>query len=122
MSGKIHLLCVLPLILFFITSCSSTKPPAPAPGAFPTGAFANFAWSWEFKTDGSFVSSGPPGSETGTYAVNGDRVVITCQCCGPVDGTYSWAYDGKALKFTAQEDACTNRKQVLDGSTWMKKP
>ena len=111
------------LILLIIAGCSPTKPSSsPTPASFPTGAFVNGDWSWEFKADGTFVSSGPPGSESGTYSASGDQVVITCQCCGDVEGTYTWAFDGMALKFAAIDDNCVNRKNVVDASTWSKKP
>jgi hypothetical protein len=123
MRGWIRCAWVLILVSVIIAGCSPTKPaPTPTTVSFPTGAFVNGDWSWEFKADGSFVSGGPLGSESGTYSVSGDQVVITCQCCGDVEGTYTWSFDGMALKFTAIDDKCTNRKDVVDTSTWLKKP
>ena len=111
------------LVLLIIAGCSPGKPSSsPTPASFPTGAFVNGDWSWEFKADGTFVSSGPSGSENGTYLVSGDRVVITCQCCGEVEGTYKWAFSDMGLKFTSNDDKCANRKNVIDASTWSKKP
>jgi hypothetical protein len=122
------------LILLMIGGCSSQKPSSPSTPtlsptvtstpviAFPVGSFTNGAWSWVFKADGTFVSSGPKGSETGTYSVKGDQVFITCQCCGSVQGTYSWTFDGLSLKLAVIDDKCTNRKIVVDASTWSKGP
>jgi hypothetical protein len=123
MRGRKELAWLLFLALLTIVGCSPTKPSSsPTTASFPTGAFVNGDWSWEFKADGTFVSSGQLGSESGTYSVNGDQVVITCQCCGNVEGTYTWFFDGAALKFTAIDDKCANRKDVVDASTWSKKP
>jgi hypothetical protein len=94
---------------------------APTSVSFPTGPFVNGDWSWVFKADGTFVSSGPAGSETGTYTVSNDRVVITCQCCGAVEGIYSWLFDGTALKLNSLNDQCADRKGVVDASTWVRK-
>lgn len=111
------------LVLVLFTGCSADKTSSsPTTTPFPTGSFINGDWSWEFKADGSFVSSGPLGSESGTYSASADQVVITCQCCGDVEGTYTWAFDGMALKFTAMDDQCANRKDVVEASTWSKKP
>ena len=119
---------VLFIVMLIITGCNSTKPLPPptavstTTAAFPVGNFGNGDWSWVFKADGSFISSGPSGRESGTWSVSGDQVVITCQCCGEVKGTYTWAFDGVALKFAAIDDKCTNRRDVVDASTWSKKP
>ena len=109
---------ILLLAMVIITGCSP-EASSPTPPPFPTGAFENGEWSWEFKADGTFLSSGPIGSETGTYQVNGNQVTIACECCGDAMGTYTWAFDGSELSFTAVEDPCSNRSDVVDGSTWL---
>jgi hypothetical protein len=123
MKGWIKSAWVLVFLLLIIVGCSpSRSSTSPTPDAFPTGAFTNGDWTWEFKADGTFISSGPLGSETGTYSVNGNQIIITCQCCKEVKGTYQWSFDGTALKFIAINDECVNRKDVVDASTWLKKP
>ena len=83
---------VIILVAWMVAGCvrkpaAPTETPTATALAFPTGHFTNTDWSWDFKADGTFVSSGPQGNETGTYALNGDQVIITCQCCGNVKGT-----------------------------------
>ncbi len=123
MKRQMALARILLLGVLAMAGCASPKapPPTSAP-SFPAGAFVNGDWAWEFKADGSFNSSGPLGSETGTYTVNGSQVIITCQCCGDAKGTYAWAFDGNTLQFTAIDDSCSNRKGVVNASTWSKKP
>ena len=103
---------------------SAAHPPTASmvKAAFPTGKFTNGNWSLDFKGDGNYIASGPPGSETGTYRVTGNLVVITCQCCGEVTGNYTWIYDGKTLTFTAIEDKCSNRLGVVAAGQWLKTP
>lgn len=112
---------VLFLVVVLITGCSPGTS-SPAQVSFPTGTFENGEWSWEFKVDGTFLSSGPIGSEAGTYQVAGNQVTIACQCCGNVEGTYLWAFEGSELSFTVVEDTCANRKDVVDGNAWTMKP
>ena len=109
------------LTVLIILGCSPGKS-SPTTVAFPTGTFINGDWSWEFKADGTFLTSGPIGSETGTYTVSGNQVIITCQCCGEVEGTYTWAFDDNALSFAVMDDTCANRNDVVDGSSWLKQP
>jgi hypothetical protein len=101
---------------------TQVAPTATAAATFPAGKFMNGNFSWEFNAGGIFTSSGPQGSETGTYTVIGNQVVITCQCCGDVKGTYTWTYTGNALIFKAIEDECTNRLGVVGTGQWVKNP
>ena len=114
------------IILLSFTGCASKPSPTLVPSAtplpFPTGLFTNTDWSWEFKSDGTFTSSGPQGSETGTYVASGDQVAITCQCCGNVQGTYKWAFSGGTLTFHAIEDQCFNRLNVVTSGIWSLNP
>ena len=115
------------LVLMAITACARKATPAPTetptPGlAFPTGHFTNSDWTWDFKADGTFISSGVPGAETGTYIVTGDQVEITCQCCGNVKGTYRWSFDGQTLTFHAIDDACFDRLNVVSSGVWTLSP
>jgi hypothetical protein len=116
------------VVLLALVGCgrkASQPPPTPTEtlgGNFPTGKFVNGSFSWEFKVGGSFISSGPPGSETGTYFVNGNQVAITCQCCGDITGTYTWSYENKVLVFKAVEDQCSNRLGVVGTGQWLQEP
>jgi hypothetical protein len=104
-------------LLLLTSACASQ-----AGEAFPTGTFSNGDWQWEFKEDGTSFTSGPIGSETGTYTISGDQITITCQCCGDIAGTYSWTFDGAILGFKAIQDDCENRRGVVDKSQWTKTP
>ena len=120
-SGCINLTLGLSMLLLLNSACGPA-PTAASTMTFPTGRYVNAGFSWEFKGDGSFISSGPPGSETGTYVVTANQVVITCQCCGEVAGTYTWTYDGKALSFKAIADKCSNRLKVVAAGPWLITP
>jgi hypothetical protein len=115
--------CLALAILSVGVGCSSrTDPPAPSSQSFPTGKFTNQDWSLDFKGDGTYIASGPPGSETGTYTVSANQVVITCQCCGDVAGTYTWNYAGGTLSFKAIDDNCSNRLAVVGAGLWLQTP
>ncbi len=112
------------LAILVIAGCSSSTPQPQSTAtlavesSFPTGIFKNGDWTWEFKDDGSTSSTGPMGSENGTYSVDGNQLVITCECCGNVAGVYSWAYDGEELTFTPVEDQCNSRMEVVISGPW----
>jgi hypothetical protein len=111
------------------TAVPPTQPPAPTATtalAFPTGIFTKASWTWEFRTDGT-CNSKESHSELdvdGVYTVTGDQIVIQDDYfpCRDVVGTYTWTYDGNALGFTAVEDKCLDRFNLIDRSKWVKKP
>jgi hypothetical protein len=96
--------------------------------AFPTGTFDALDGSskLEFGADGTYVATviafGLPGvdMERGTYRVSGNQVVIKGDYCGTTEGTYTWAFNGKSLKFTAVSDACADRNGSMVGVDWTK--
>lgn len=113
------------------TLAPPTQPPAPtattAP-SFPTGIFAKANLTWEIRADGTYAvrshTESMPVHDDGTYIVTGNQVAIQgdwVPCKGMV-GTYTWAYDGQVLSFTALADKCTVRRNVTDSSKWLKKP
>ncbi len=136
---RVELSLVIVLIAWILAGCAPKPTPVPptetptapvlptepSPAvalAFPTGQFTNTDWSLDFKADNTYTVSGSRVSETGTYTVNGDQVVITCQCCGSVKGTYNWDFDGQTLTFQAVEDACFNRMNVVSSGIWSLNP
>ncbi len=123
------------LFVFSVAGCARKPAPAPTPTPvpptptftvvvlpFPTGKLTNMDYVLDFKSDGTYTASGPQGTETGTYVASGDQVVLTCQCCGNVKGTYSWIFDGSTLTFHAIDDACLNRLNVVSSGVWSQNP
>ena len=117
---------VLLLIAVGYGPSATQLPPTPAPTAttaatFPIGIFAKANWTWEFKADGSYVSHSPGAGERGTYTATGNQIIVQGDYCGNMKGTYTWAYDGKALSFKALDDRCTGRRNVVVPGQWLKK-
>ncbi len=123
---RVALAFVSVLLLCSVFGCG--RKPAPTSTAvptaipFPTGPFTNGDSSWEIRPDGTFTTSGSFGSETGTWSAAGEQVVITCQCCGNVKGTYRWAFNGGTLTLQAVDDQCFNRLNVLTSGIWSLNP
>ncbi len=104
------------------------KPTATAPGGFPAGVYRPaqklVSDQIEFDADGSYMimigSHGIPG----TYAVNGDQIVLTesSGICLGYPGTYTWEITGKVLTFKTIKDTCTatgsQRQPDLSGRAW----
>jgi hypothetical protein len=118
-----------------------TAPPSPATvttaTAFPIGIFANsVGWTLEFKDDGRWLFQQrdiqDPGSmayRSGTYTASGAQVMFSesaavfSDCVGDrKDGTYTWTYDGTALKLEVLADRCGIREGTFASKTWTKKP
>ncbi len=61
---------------------------------------------------------------TGTYAINGNQYTEDTDylpCRHARTAAYTWTYDGRRLTFQlAGEDNCTERRESLDGVTWIK--
>ena len=133
---KKFLLIALAGLLIAMVACAGPLTPTPAlqevtaspslepdgENLFPTGLFTSGEWTWEFKADGTFFNSGPLGSETGTWRTDGEKVIIICQCCGDVEGAYTWALVEETLSFQLVEDDCSNRSDVVNGSEWIRQP
>jgi quercetin dioxygenase-like cupin family protein len=124
---KLAGIAVLLLLIAVESGHSATQLPATqAPTAttaasFPIGIFAKGNYTWDFKADGSYVSQSSEGGEKGTYTATGNQIIIQGDYCGDVKGTYTWAYDGKALSFNALDDRCTDRLNVIVPGQWLKK-
>lgn len=113
------------------TPVPPTLPPAPTATtaqSFPTGIFAKANLTFEFKPDGTSVLESHSGSMdanfSGTYTVTGDQFVIKddSTTCQDAVGTYTWTYDGNALRFKVVGDKCRDRLNLLDQSKWVKNP
>ncbi len=94
---------------------------------FPTGVYNgtgdNTGLITEFKADGTVSISDNTGIvwDTTMYKVSGNQIVFSGgKTCFPSEGTYTWAFDGKALKFTFVSDNCADRKGALTSSDWIK--
>lgn len=108
------------------------KPPAVAPSTtatFPEGTYAvtmqdgsqlvvTFAnGTYNATSDGQPIA-------TGKYTTKADQIVMSdnSDACGMSgEGTYTWAFDGKALTFKGSKDACEQRLQILNSYAFIKK-
>ena len=108
------------------TQPKSQPPVATVAGSFPLGNFKNekLGIILTFIADGKFSITTPenanfadPGTEPGTYTIAGNQITIEQQFvqCKGVKGTYSWTYDGKALKFKSFGDKCSTREFNMEG-------
>ena len=87
----------------------------------PNGYLSFGARTWEFKSDGTNSYRGEV-SDEGTHTVIGNQIVFKGGYCRDQDGTYTWAYDGKVLSFKLIADQCFDRRTVVNGARWTKKP
>jgi hypothetical protein len=110
---------LLSLILAACSGVSSTT------SDFPTGKFLLTDSEYEgiyFNQDGTW--SGFAFGQTiaeGTYHVKGDQYTEEASPKGcPTDATYKYSFDGTNLKFElVGEDTCQNRRESLDGITYV---
>lgn len=105
------------------------KPPAASTAAFPTGTYsvtmADGSIILVTFADGAYhaTQDGQP-IATGKYTTKGDQIVVSdnSDACGMSgEGTYTWAFDGKALTFKGSKDGCDTRLQILTGYPFVKK-
>ncbi len=71
----------------------------------------------------SALSDGQPVAN-GKYSTEGSQIVMSdnsdaCNMAG--EGTYTWAFDGKALTFKGSQDGCEMRLNILTAYTFVKK-
>ena len=123
------ILVIIAIALISSTTGCGTKAvnPATTPastGDFPIGTFTNSdqSWTWEFKTDGSYLAQGLQSRENGNFTVDGNQISISGDYCGEITGNYTWTYDGTALTFEMIDDKCTDRLGVVVTGNWVKKP
>ena len=60
----------------------------------------------------------------GKYTTQGAQIVVSdnSDACGMSgEGTYTWAFDGKALTFKGSKDACDTRLQIMTSYSFVKK-
>jgi hypothetical protein len=111
------------------TQTQTPAKPSTAGGAFPTGTYS------VTMSDGSIIlvtfadgayhatQDGQP-IATGKYTAKGDQIVVSdnSDACGMSgEGTYTWAFDGKALTFKGSKDGCDTRLQIMTGYPFVKK-
>ena len=96
-----------------------------------TGIYANpssrYGVELTFLDDGTYDTSSPNAliPIQGTYVVAEDQIVFTETKdghCVDIPGTYTWAFDGKAITFTVVEDQCSLRRIALQSGPWAKQP
>lgn len=95
-----------------------------APGAFPTGLFADYP---DFVLDIKFLPNGqhfhPPdttGKTVDCYLVLQQHLLIsdpvgTCSDIDAAYGDYTWSFDGKVLRLHKVQDHCFERQRFLMG-------
>lgn len=96
---------------------------------FPAGVFVYESrqnLTLQFNDDGSYiVREDNIVDATGTYRINGNQYTEDTDylpCRHARTATYTWAFDGRRLTFElVGEDNCTERRESLDGVTWIKK-
>jgi hypothetical protein len=115
---------LLTAAILIVSACSS----AANNETFPVGMFAppvqrTAGIEMVFSADGTYVMSGPQFIPiNGTYVLDQDKVVVTDidGLCQDIPGTYSWAFDGQVLTFTAVEDNCSIRRLDWQAGPWVK--
>lgn len=95
---------------------------------FPNGEFVHGSrrnLTFQLYDDGScIVRVNGLVDAVGTYVINGNQYTedtdyLPCKHARTAANT--WAYDGKRLTFQlASEDDCTERRECLDGVTWIR--
>lgn len=117
-------LLMLALIVgsLILTGCGSTSKEE---SNFPTGKFVLSDSEYEgiyFNPDGTWsgFAFGSTIAE-GKYHVKGDIYTEEANPEGcPTDASYKYSFDGTNLKFElVGEDTCQNRRQSLDGITYV---
>lgn len=123
MKKKLVLLIIgLTLTSLVLAACGSSSSGA---SSFPTGKFVLADSEFEgvyFNQDGTW-SAFAFGQEIakGTYHVKGDVYTEEASSDGcQTDGNYQYSFDGTNLKFKlVGEDNCQNRRESLDGITYV---
>jgi len=112
--------------MLVVSACRSVTNNEP----FPIGTYAppvqrTAGIEMVFSKDGTYVMSGPQFIPiNGTYVLDQDEIVVTDSegLCKDIPGTYTWAFDGQALMFTAVEDNCSIRRVDWQAGPWVKQP
>ena len=120
--NMIFLMIGLVFASIIIAACGSTSD---VDSSFPTGKFTLKDSEYEgiyFNTDRTWsaFAFGANIAE-GTYHVKGDLYTEEANPEGcPTDATYKYSFDGTNLKFElVGEDACENRRESLNGITYV---
>jgi endonuclease YncB( thermonuclease family) len=131
------LLVAAPVALLAQQASTATQTPPAKPPAAGSSASAVFPkGTYVVKmTDGSTLEvtfgdgvynatqDGQP-IATGKFTAKGNQIVMSdnSDACGMSgEGTYTWAFDGKALTFKGSHDQCDQRAQILNGYPFIKK-
>jgi hypothetical protein len=125
-----------PVSLLAQQSAKPTQTPAPAkpPAAASSATFPKGDYTATL-TDGSVLSvqfgegvytafSDGQQVATGKYSAKGNQIVVSdnSDACGMAgEGTYTWAFDGKALTFKGDKDSCDVRLNILTTNAFVKK-
>jgi len=98
--------------------------PAVAPGFFPTGVYQSSVDSSiiKFLPNGEHIHDS--GARADCYIVNQQHILIfakaPCYDTSTDYGDYTWAFNGKALRFTRVHDDCLPRASGFPDVDWIK--
>ena len=71
--------------------------------------------TWALTANGQEVTAGTYATESGTFTFKTDTY---CKGVGAEQGTYSWTHASEQLTLKKQDDSCTDRIGLVDGTAW----
>ncbi|HUL72893.1 MAG TPA: hypothetical protein VLT86_07315 [Vicinamibacterales bacterium] len=127
------LLVALPVALVAQQATKPPQAPAKAPATstavFPKGTYGVTMQDGSVLEvtfgDGTYsaTSDGQPVA-AGKYTTKGNQIIVSDNsdaCSNSGEGTYTWAFDGKALTFKGSQDGCDTRLGIMTGYAFVKK-
>jgi hypothetical protein len=110
---------------------SNVQPPAPGVPATAeevTGIYRSIHQGLlQLRSDGEYTLIVPegPGPTAGTYTLNGGRLTVRSDACGPETGDYDVVVTGEqeagkaVLNISAVRDGCEDRRKYLTVDPWV---
>jgi hypothetical protein len=111
------------------TAQAPAKAPTSAAAAFPKGTYGvtmqdGSALVVTFAEGTYIATSDGQQVAAGKYTTKGSQIIVSDNsdaCVNSGEGTYTWAFDGKALTFKGSQDACDTRLGIMTGYSFVKK-
>ena len=110
---------------------TQTSVPTNTAVPFPTGTFKAMQSNiknaqLKFLDDGTYRQVGGALTISGTYTVDGDKIVFTeiknSGSCGDFPATYIWSFDGRLLNLKTVENKCPFASIFSVEGQWTKQP